>query len=47
MRQKLLSFEDYSIKAAMSALDVDRHDFISSEDLIKFIKGQGITLGRN
>ena len=44
IRKQLLESEDYSMKAVMTALDVDRHDFISSEDIYKFVRGQGVDL---
>ena len=40
----MFSADDYSIKGVMAALDVDRHEFISSEDIYKFIKGHGIEI---
>ena len=32
------------MKAVMSALDVDRHSFISAKDLYKFLKGEGVNI---
>ena len=34
------------MKAVMSALDVDRHAFVSAEDIYKFVRGHGIDMSK-
>lgn len=44
LRRKLLQCEDYSIKAALTAIDAHQHRVLCGEDLYNYLKNFGFDI---
>lgn len=44
MRRELLAGKDYSIQGVVLAIDNSRHDWVTGEDVFKFMKNYGVNV---